>query len=190
VVGAKYGAALDQRETAAARHPVGQESCLMPRNGALAEPAKVGTGTGWPWDEARGRGAAADRANSGSRGSLRSFCALVSRPTSSGVAFGLAPGAQLVPWLQITQGRVPSGANAIIRAIGAPLGCGRRAAHDYPDNYGREAAMNLHLSVGPLMALIAGVLILIMPRLLNFIVAIYLIVIGLIGIFGTSGLHI
>lgn len=40
------------------------------------------------------------------------------------------------------------------------------------------------------MALIAGVLILIMPRLLNFIVAIYLIVIGLIGIFGTSGLHI
>jgi hypothetical protein len=35
----------------------------------------------------------------------------------------------------------------------------------------------------PLVALIAGILILIMPRLLNFIVAIYLIIVGLLGIF-------
>ena len=34
----------------------------------------------------------------------------------------------------------------------------------------------------PIIALIAGILILIMPRLLNFIVAIYLIVIGLLGL--------
>ena len=34
----------------------------------------------------------------------------------------------------------------------------------------------------PVVALIAGILILIMPRLLNFIVAIYLIVIGIIGL--------
>ena len=34
----------------------------------------------------------------------------------------------------------------------------------------------------PIVALIAGVLILIVPRLLNFIVAIYLIIIGLIGL--------
>ncbi|MGA9867223.1 MAG: DUF3096 domain-containing protein, partial [Acetobacteraceae bacterium] len=34
----------------------------------------------------------------------------------------------------------------------------------------------------PLVALIAGVLILVMPRLLNFIVAIYLIIIGLTGL--------
>ena len=34
----------------------------------------------------------------------------------------------------------------------------------------------------PIVALIAGVLILIMPRLLNYIVAIYLIVIGVIGL--------
>lgn len=47
--------------------------------------------------------------------------------------------------------------------------------------------MNLSLSIGPLVALIAGILILIVPRLLNFIVAIYLIVIGLIGLFGASG---
>ena len=36
--------------------------------------------------------------------------------------------------------------------------------------------------ITPLVALIAGILILIMPRLLNFIVAIYLIIIGLVGL--------
>ncbi|MHB1668451.1 DUF3096 domain-containing protein [Thiomonas sp.] len=50
--------------------------------------------------------------------------------------------------------------------------------------------MNLHLSIGPVVSLIAGVLILAIPRLLNYIVAIYLIVIGLIGIFGASGLSL
>jgi hypothetical protein len=49
--------------------------------------------------------------------------------------------------------------------------------------------MTIHLSLGPLVSLIAGILILIMPRLLNFIVAIYLIVIGLIGLFGMSSTH-
>ena len=44
--------------------------------------------------------------------------------------------------------------------------------------------MNITLSLGPLISLIAGILILIIPRLLNYIVAVYLIVIGLIGIFG------
>jgi hypothetical protein len=37
-------------------------------------------------------------------------------------------------------------------------------------------------SLQPIIALAAGVLILIMPRLLNFIVAIYLILVGLIGL--------
>lgn len=50
--------------------------------------------------------------------------------------------------------------------------------------------MNLHLGLTPLISLIAGILILIMPRLLNFIVAIYLIMIGLIGIFGAGNLHL
>jgi hypothetical protein len=50
--------------------------------------------------------------------------------------------------------------------------------------------MNLHLSIGPLVALIAGILILVVPRLLNFIVAIYLILIGLIGLFGTGTIHL
>ena len=39
------------------------------------------------------------------------------------------------------------------------------------------------LAITPLVSLIAGVLILIMPRLLNYIVAIYLIIIGLLGLF-------
>jgi hypothetical protein len=38
--------------------------------------------------------------------------------------------------------------------------------------------------ITPLVALIAGILILIMPRLLNFIVAIYLIIVGLMGLNG------
>lgn len=45
--------------------------------------------------------------------------------------------------------------------------------------------MNVSLSLGPLAALIAGILILILPRLLNYIVAIYLILIGVVGLFGT-----
>ena len=44
--------------------------------------------------------------------------------------------------------------------------------------------MNMTLSIGPLVSLIAGILILVVPRLLNFIVAIYLIIIGLLGLFG------
>ena len=48
--------------------------------------------------------------------------------------------------------------------------------------------MNLSVSIGPVIALIAGILILIMPRLLNYIVAIYLILVGVLGLFG-SRLH-
>ena len=46
--------------------------------------------------------------------------------------------------------------------------------------------MNIHLSIGPLISLVAGILILIMPRLLNYIIAVYLIVIGLVGLLGTN----
>jgi hypothetical protein len=38
--------------------------------------------------------------------------------------------------------------------------------------------------ITPIVALIAGILILIMPRLLNYIVAFYLIVVGLTGLNG------
>jgi drug/metabolite transporter (DMT)-like permease len=44
-----------------------------------------------------------------------------------------------------------------------------------------EASMYIQLQ--PLAALIAGILILAVPRLLNYIVAIYLILVGIIGVF-------
>lgn len=50
--------------------------------------------------------------------------------------------------------------------------------------------MNLAVSIGPIVSLIAGILILLIPRLLNYIVAIYLIVIGLIGLFGVGSIRI
>jgi hypothetical protein len=53
----------------------------------------------------------------------------------------------------------------------------------------KETPMNMTFSLAPLVALIAGILILVAPRLLNYIVAIYLIIIGLIGLFGGSGFH-
>ncbi len=58
-------------------------------------------------------------------------------------------------------------------------------------NYNRIGnVMNLHLSLTPLISLLAGILILVMPRLLNTIVAVYLIAIGLIGIFGAGALRL
>jgi hypothetical protein len=42
----------------------------------------------------------------------------------------------------------------------------------------------MNLSIAPLVALLAGILILVMPRLLNYIVALYLIITGLLGLFG------
>lgn len=50
--------------------------------------------------------------------------------------------------------------------------------------------LHVHLTLGPLVALIAGILILVAPRLLNYIVAIYLIIIGLVGLFGTGSFHV
>ena len=50
--------------------------------------------------------------------------------------------------------------------------------------------MNLHLGLAPIISLLAGILILVVPRLLNYIVAIYLIVIGLIGLLGAGQMHL
>jgi hypothetical protein len=48
-----------------------------------------------------------------------------------------------------------------------------------------RGALTIHYgTIAPIIALLAGVLILIRPRLLNYVVAIYLILIGLIGILG------
>ena len=42
--------------------------------------------------------------------------------------------------------------------------------------------MQIHIALQPLVALIAGILILVIPRLLNYIVALYLIITGLLGL--------
>ena len=46
--------------------------------------------------------------------------------------------------------------------------------------------MSLSFSIGPIVALIAGILILIIPRLLNYIIALYLIIIGILGLMGDA----
>ena len=50
--------------------------------------------------------------------------------------------------------------------------------------------MNIHAGLTPLISLVAGVLILVMPKLLNYIVAIYLIVLGIVGLVGAPSLRI
>ncbi len=44
--------------------------------------------------------------------------------------------------------------------------------------------LSIHPAVAPLVALIAGILILLVPRILNYVIALYLIVIGILGLFG------
>ena len=48
--------------------------------------------------------------------------------------------------------------------------------------------MNVNLTLAPLVALIAGILILVMPRLLSTIVALYLIIMGILGLLGMHSL--
>lgn len=44
----------------------------------------------------------------------------------------------------------------------------------------------MDIQLAPLLSLVAGILILVIPRLLNYIVAIYLIVVGLVGLFNLN----
>lgn len=63
-----------------------------------------------------------------------------------------------------------------------------RLAHDatLSTEFFEEAMQTMTLTLTPLVSLIAGILILIMPRLLSMIVAVYLIAVGLIGLFGMN----
>jgi hypothetical protein len=70
-------------------------------------------------------------------------------------------------------------------------------ALSHPDDLARfrfalseEPYVNIHLSLAPLIALLAGILILVQPKLLNYIVAIYLIIIGILGLVGRSGMQL
>ncbi|HEY0975026.1 MAG TPA: DUF3096 domain-containing protein [Solimonas sp.] len=42
--------------------------------------------------------------------------------------------------------------------------------------------MTIHLDLVPLLSLIAGIVILIAPKILNYVIAIYLIAIGIVGL--------
>ena len=50
--------------------------------------------------------------------------------------------------------------------------------------------MNMTLTIAPIISLVAGIIILVAPRFLNYIVAIYLIVMGLLGLFGGGNVHL
>ena len=43
--------------------------------------------------------------------------------------------------------------------------------------------MVINVSLQPLLALIAGIIILVYPRVLNYVVAIYFILVGILGLF-------
>jgi hypothetical protein len=74
-------------------------------------------------------------------------------------------------------------AHRLVRQTRAPL-------RELEQPVERKPAMNMTLSLAPLVSLLAGILILVVPRMLNYIVAIYLIVIGLLGLFGAGGFHL
>lgn len=42
--------------------------------------------------------------------------------------------------------------------------------------------MTIHLNIVPVASLVAGILILVQPKLLNYIVALYLIIVGVVGL--------
>lgn len=50
--------------------------------------------------------------------------------------------------------------------------------------------MSLSIGIGPLVSLIAGILILVMPRLLSTIVALYLIIMGILGLMGVASMRL
>lgn len=46
--------------------------------------------------------------------------------------------------------------------------------------------MTLHIELIPILSIIAGILILIRPKILNYVVAVYLIAVGVIQLFGLT----
>jgi len=50
--------------------------------------------------------------------------------------------------------------------------------------------MAINLGLTPLISLIAGIVILVAPRLLNYVVALYLIITGIIGLLGAGQIRL
>ena len=72
-------------------------------------------------------------------------------------------------------------ADAAAPAFGQQTSSGAGSQSDTTNEEG-PAMLSFHVMITPLLSLIAGILILVMPRLLNYIVAIYLIAIGALGL--------
>jgi threonine/homoserine efflux transporter RhtA len=75
-----------------------------------------------------------------------------------------------------------------VRRLALRSGRERRPRCAHPLQASEDTNMNLHLTLAPIIALLAGILILVKPRLLNYIVAVYLIVIGVLGLVGSGRL--
>jgi hypothetical protein len=81
-----------------------------------------------------------------------------------------------------TDGKFPDSLEEIAPMHLAWRALSKREPARIPNPRGEHEMNFTVVQIGPLVALIAGILILIMPRLLNFIVAIYLIIIGVLGL--------
>jgi uncharacterized membrane protein YdbT with pleckstrin-like domain len=68
-----------------------------------------------------------------------------------------------------------------IMARAYPAAC-KFSGFAFQQRQGGDYKMMLHMSMQPVLAIIAGILILVMPRLLNYIVAIFLILYGILGL--------
>ena len=92
-----------------------------------------------------------------------------------------SPGAKQADPCAGAQTTTATRSNVVVRAADqSPAGILKiRSIHTSP-------AMNITLNLIPIVSLIAGILIFIMPRLLSTIVAIYLIMVGLVGLFGNG----
>jgi hypothetical protein len=88
----------------------------------------------------------------------------------------------------VHRNRAHYGASPIVELSGAIKW---RSRFDFPQASSRRNFMTITTAHIPaIVALIAGILILIMPRLLNLVVAIYLICVGLIGLGLLKWLHL
>jgi hypothetical protein len=95
-------------------------------------------------------------------------------------------------WRWLATGAIPANASGVHGddrqsppRHGPQRPCGRRVAPAScrrPSRPQRTRPMTFHFELNALIALIAGILILIMPRLLNYVVALYLIIIGILGL--------
>ena len=82
-------------------------------------------------------------------------------------------------WCVTAQTKKPVSCNLAPCTGGLSSACFTSVTH-----HRKRHAINITLHLIPIVSLIAGILILIMPRLLSTIVAIYLIMVGLVGLFG------